>query len=85
MVQAPNKVIKKKIPHHLSVTFLLTIENLHKIIIQFRKNTKESTNKQTYTPLVKENLRHIKFTLTNLSLNKDQREINSWKVYPNVS
>lgn len=85
MVQVLNKVIKKKIPHHLSVTFLLTIENLYKIIIQFRKNTKEATNKQTYTPLVKENLRHIKFTLTNLSLNKDQTEINSWKVYPNVS
>jgi hypothetical protein len=77
VVQAPNKVIKKKIPPHLSVTFLLTIENMYKIIIQFRKSKKEAKNKQTYTHLRNMNLRLIKFTLANLSLNKDPREINS--------
>ena len=80
MVQIHKKVKRKKILHNLSVTCLLTKGKLPKnliILIQFRKNTNESTNKQTLSPLRNGNPLLNTLKAVNLRLNKDQREINS--------
>ena len=80
VVRIHKKVIRKKILLNLSVTCLLTKEKLPKnliIFIQYRKNTNESTNKKTLSPLRNGNLRLNTFKAVNHRLNKDQREINS--------